>query len=140
MSQIAIPITALLWSGMVLGISLESWVKFKTPGLMKPVGLDVGRTVFSAFHKAQFILLIILIVSGLIASLSPWSWIIAGLIALILVLQSVWIFPILSSRIDAIMAGVKISKSHVHTLYGILEVAKLILLFYLALKVGLENL
>jgi hypothetical protein len=69
MSQIAIPITALLWSGMTLGISLESWVKFKTPSLMKPVGLDVGRTVFSAFHKAQFILLIILIVSGLIASL-----------------------------------------------------------------------
>jgi hypothetical protein len=140
MSQIAIPITALLWSGMTLGISLESWVKFKTPSLMKPVGLDVGRTVFSAFHKAQFILLIILIVSGLIASLSPWSWLVVGLIALILVLQSVWIFPILSSIIDAIMAGAKISKSHVHTLYGILEVAKLTLLFYLSLRVSLENL
>lgn len=140
MSQIAIPITALLWSGMMLGISLESWVKFKTPSLMKPVGLDVGRTVFSAFHKAQFILLIILIVSGFIASLFPGSWLVVGLIALILVLQSVWIFPILSSRVDAIMAGAKISKSHLHTLYGILEVAKLALLVYLSLRVSLENL
>jgi hypothetical protein len=38
------------------------------------------------------------------------------------------------------MAGAKISKSHVHTLYGILEVAKLTLLFYLSLRVSLENL
>lgn len=96
--------------------------------------------MFSAFHKAQFILLIILIVSGLIASLFPGSWLVVGLIALMLVLQSVWIFPILSSRVDATMTGAKISKSHVHILYGILEVAKLTLLVYLSLRVSLENL
>lgn len=130
--QVAVPMTALLWVGMILGISLESWVKFKTPSLTKPIGLDVGRTVFAAFHKVQFVLIIILIGCGLIISLSSWGWFFIGLIAFTLVLQDIWIFPILSKRVDIIMTNVKISKSYAHAVYGILEFVKLTLLFYLS--------
>ena len=54
LANLILMMIALLWAGMILGISfLESWVKFRTPGLSKAIGLEVGRTVFGVFHKAR---------------------------------------------------------------------------------------
>jgi hypothetical protein len=128
-AHITIIITTLLWSGMVVGISfLESWVKFKTPSLTRAVGLDVGRTVFHAFHKTQFILLIVLIILSVVAQLSMWDWFALILIAFIFLVQNFWFFSVLSKRVDLIAAGNILPKSKVHALYGILEVLKLVLL------------
>ncbi len=133
MTEQLIIVIALLWSGMIIGISfLESWIKFQTPTLTKPVGLDVGRTVFSAFHKTQYGVMIILIITGLMVHLLLWYWLILAAIVFIFILQGLWIFPYLSRRVDMILAGNKPSNSHMHFTYGILEIIKLGLLLCFA--------
>lgn len=123
---------AFLWAGMILGISfLESWVKFRTPTLVKPVGLDVGRTVFKFFHGAQCGLLLILIFLSIIIKLETIQWAAIAILTGILILQLVWLFPKLSQRVDAILAGSTISNSYIHSLYGIFEVVKLVILIIL---------
>ncbi len=134
-AQLAMTIIALLWSGMILGISfLESWVKFRARSLTKPVALDVGRTVFNAFHKVQYFLLIVLIVLGLIARIYLQEWVILILLTIIIALQGFWFFPLLSKRVDQIFMGDETSKSKIHSLYGVLEIIKLGLLLYFSLS------
>lgn len=134
-TQLAMIIIALLWSGMILGISfLESWVKFKARSLTKPVALDVGRTVFNAFHKVQYSLLIILITLGWFTHISLRDWLILVAVTFVLAIQGFWLYPILNKRVDQVLAGDKISKSNIHSTYGIVEIIKLGLLLYLGVK------
>jgi hypothetical protein len=129
-----IAVITLVWLGMIVGISfLESWVKFQAPTLTKAVGVDVGRTVFGAFHKVQYGLIVILVIIGLFSPLLLWSWLILAALVIILALQGLWVLPNLSRRIDMILAGEKLFKSPIHFIYGILEIIKSGLLLYLAL-------
>lgn len=133
--KIVIIILILLWAGAVLGISfLESWVKFRTPTLSKSVALDVGRTVFNAFHKTQLILLGLILIIGSFYSLTIFNWILLFFITMILLTQSFLLFPILNKRVDLIILGEQPSKSFVHPVYGMIETSKLILLIVLAVR------
>ncbi len=126
---------ALLWAGMILGISfLESWVKFRAPTLVKSIGLDVGRTVFRFFHGAQCGLLLIFVFLSIIIKFWIVQWAAIAILTGILALQIIWLFPILSQRVDKILAGDTISDSYTHTFYGILEIAKFLILIFFAGK------
>ncbi len=130
-----IGIVALLWTGMILGISfLESWVKFRAPSLTKPIGLDVGRTVFHMFHKVQNVILILIICMSLFARISVSDWIILCSIILILCFQFSWLLPRLISRVDIILAGGQPASSPIHALYGAAELIKFILLLIFSVK------
>jgi hypothetical protein len=119
----------LLWAGMIVAISfLESWVKFRAPTLTKPIGLDVGRTVFRFFHTAQCGLFLILVVLSILAQATAIQWTAIIILAGILALQLAWLFPKLSQRVDIIQAGNMPAHSSIHTVYGILEVMKLFIL------------
>ncbi|HEY8661263.1 MAG TPA: hypothetical protein VIL78_19675 [Hanamia sp.] len=122
-------ITALLWAGMILGISfLESWVKFRAPTLTKAIGLDVGRTVFNSFHKVQCILLMVIILNAIFIKLTLINWLIVGMLIIICILQLTWLFPTLNRRVNTILAGGKPQNSHIHKAYGIFEIAKFLIL------------
>jgi len=124
-----IAIIALLWGGMILGISfLESWAKFRAPSLTKPIGLDVGRTVFSYFHKVQTILALTVIVLSMFANGSLKMYLILAGLILALCIQSIWLLPRLYERVNIIIAGGKPPPSFVHAFYGMTEVVKFILL------------
>lgn len=128
-------IETLLWAGMILGISfLESWVKFRAPLLTKPAGLDVGRTVFDAFHKVQCVLLLLAI--GLLLSIQMRFnyWVLLISVGAILFIQILWLHPQLKHRIDMIIAEKKPKASSLHTIYVVLELAKLLLLIILSIK------
>jgi len=128
LSQLIV-ITALLWAGMILGISfLESWVKFRAPTLTKAIGLDVGRTVFNSFHKVQCILLMGIILISIFIKLTLINWQIVGMLIIIFILQLAWLFPTLNQRVNAILAGEKPQNSHAHKVYGIFEIAKFLIL------------
>ena len=130
-------IEVLLWAGMILGISfLESWVKFRAPLLTKPIGLDVGRTVFSAFHKVQCVWLLLAISLMLSIQRSFNDWILLISVAFILFIQIVWLHPQLKRRIDMIIAGQKPKASSLHTIYVVLELIKLLLLIILGVKLA----
>ncbi len=133
-----IVITALLWAGMILGISfLESWVKFRAPTLTKAIGLDVGRTVFNSFHQVQCILLMVIILNSLFIKLTVINWLIVGILTIIFVLQLVWLFPTLNQRVNVILAGRKPKNSHAHKVYGIFEIGKFLVLIDFSMRLML---
>lgn len=129
-----VAIVAILWVGMILGIGLESIVKFNTPTLTKPVAFDVGRTVFNAFNKAQLVLLVLLVVSAFVARVTPVYQAGIAVVAVIVILQTIWLFPVLSQRVDIILAGNTPASTYHHAVYGLLEVSKLLLLSALGLR------
>src|SRR5665647_802388 len=48
-------ICSFLWAGFIGAISfMESWLKFRAPGLTMPVGLNIGKLVFSALNKVEW--------------------------------------------------------------------------------------
>lgn len=130
-----IAMMGLLWAGMILGISfLESWAKFRAPGLSKPVGLEVGRVVFSLFHKVQSVWLLLIVCLGFFAQFSFFDWLTLGTLVFIFTLQSVWILPQLNKRVQIILTGGNPAPSFFHASYSIAELAKLILLLGLSAK------
>ncbi|MEO8401227.1 MAG: hypothetical protein ABI597_05435 [Gammaproteobacteria bacterium] len=121
-----------------MGISfLESWVKFRAPSLTRAVGLDVGRTVFKFFQKVQCILLMVIILIGIFIKLTLINWLIVGMLTIIFILQSTWLFPILDQRVNVILAGGKPQNSQVHKVYGIFEIAKFVVLIDFSMRLML---
>jgi len=126
---------ALLWAGMIIGISfLESWVKFRAPSLTREIGLDVGRTVFKFFHHVQNVLLLLIIGLSVFAKFPLIDWLLLLGLTIILSMQLFWLFPQLNRRADAIIAGINPSSSHIHTFYGVTEILKWCILVTLALN------
>jgi len=123
-------IISLLWAGMILGIScLEAWVKFKAPTLTKAVDLDIGRTVFRAFHRVQWSLLALLIVITFLCAYSMIYLLVLGGIIILLGIQTFWLMPRLCQAVDAFVHKNNVSNKYYHLLYSIAEIVKLFLLF-----------
>lgn len=125
-------ITSFLWAGMILGISfLEAWAKFQASSLSRNVGLDVGQTVFGYFQCLQFSFNLFIIILMVFATLSFTDYLLILLISTCLVLQMLWLFPVLKKRAQSIIAGISPPASSVHLWYGIIEFLKLISLIIL---------
>lgn len=125
-----------IWLGMVLAISfMEAPVKFLAPSLTRAVALDVGRTVFTAFHILQAVMaLAVLLLSLSLIKYFPWLWLaVLALLLIILALQSFWLLPALTQRALAIGAGEVLAPSTHHIIYSVLEGAKTLLLLCLAI-------
>ena len=57
-----------LWVGFVCAISfMESWLKFKAPGVDLPIGLGIGRLVFSTLNKVEWFFAIVIAFSFFIS-------------------------------------------------------------------------
>ncbi|UCF92417.1 MAG: DUF4149 domain-containing protein [Desulfobacterales bacterium] len=126
---------ALIWLGMVLGISfLEAPVKFRAPTLTRSVGLDVGRHVFGFFNKVEIALGVITL--GLLLMIRPsWPTVIPyTAVWVIVILQSFWLMPFLDARTDLILQGQTPEKSNLHAVYVVLEVLKAGLLGYFGFR------
>jgi hypothetical protein len=124
-----IPATALVWAGMLLGISfLEAWVKFRAPSLSLEEGLDVGRHVFGAFNKVELAFTLALTTCAALAR-SPRAVTAAiGAVTTIVAVQSLWLLPTLDDRVEVLLAGGTLGDAPYHVLYIGLELLKLALL------------
>lgn len=123
--HVVVATVALLWAGMILGISfLDSWAKFRAPSLTRAVALDVGRTIFHYFHKAQNVLIIFIITVCLLFLRSLSGWIMLGILNVILFSQLFWLLPQLNYQVEAIINGDKPKHSCAHLYFGVAEVAK----------------
>ena len=115
-----------LWAGMIMGISfLETPVKFTAPSVTLPIGLDIGRHVFGVFNRVE--IGAVLVACALLLYLRPPSalWIALGVAALVVLLQSVWLLPVLDARVSIILAGETPPRAPYHLIYVALELAKL---------------
>lgn len=113
-----------LWLGVLIGISfIATPVKFRAPGLLRPVALDIGRVTFRFFSRLEwfFAALLLAVTSGAV-----WRLSVAGFIAGLVALQSAWLLPTLERRVAVIVAGESLPPSSAHRIYGVLEGAKLL--------------
>jgi len=124
-----------IWFGMTAGISmLATPVRFGVATITRPIALDVGRSVFAALNKAEFVALIILLITVRISGQSRTLLAACIGLAMILMAQAVWLLPELAARTDLIIAGITPPPSIAHSAYSVLELTKLALLIWLGFR------
>jgi len=125
----------LFWAGFVSSISfMEAWLKFRVEGVTLNIGLRIGKRIFRALNRMEWVFLIsytILQIYGfntlnrLIATLSI-------LLFVILALQTFYLLPRLEKRIDLIQTGEKVIKSKLHLYFITAEILKVSFLICLS--------
>ena len=120
-----------VWIGLIIAISfLEAPLKFTAPGITIPLGLGIGRIMFWALAIAGGIILIANTVLTLFdlthQKLSGWL-LLAG-IWLVVLFQSGYLRPAMSSRTDLVVAGGDPGQSWHHYGYIVAEGVLFVLL------------
>lgn len=135
--QLVIPV---VWIGMVFAISfIEAPLKFQAPGITIPLGLGVGRLVFTALNIAEGVLALALLVVSfrprafrIPRNMGWWLWSIIG----VLVVKVAVVRPPLNARTNLVLEGADPGQSPWHYVYIVLDVALLVLLTVFASKQG----
>ena len=125
-----IALLAAVWAGFVLAISfMESWVKFRAPGVTRDVGLSVGSLVFKTMNRVEWGFLI---VAGALFSFATnagqATLMVLTTLLFILLSQTFFLLPVLTQRAQMLINGIQPPKSGVHLFYVVAEVLKLGLL------------
>lgn len=131
-------VLTVLWFGMVFAIAfIEAPLKFQAPGITIPLGLGIGRLVFTALNISEGIILLLL----LFASLKPENARVVGarlkaLIALgvIFVTKVALVRPPLNARTDLVLQGADPGQSPWHYVYIGLDLALLAVLLFFILQ------
>lgn len=122
---------AFLWAGLVLGIAfLEAPVKFTAPSLTREVGLDVGRHVFAAMNRVEWVLAALGLGLAWAARPRRGLWAVLAVAAAALLLETAWLLPALNARAGVIIAGGTLASSGVplHLVFGAVAGAKVLAL------------
>lgn len=126
-----------LWIGFVCAISfMEAWLKFRAPGVTMPIGLGIGRIVFSALNKVEWIFGIAIFI-GLLISKKPIFVLekLAFLVPLlILSFQTMFLLPALDARADLCIQQKPAPASNLHLYYVGAEVIKVASLFIFSIR------
>jgi hypothetical protein len=109
---------------------MEAWLKFQAPNVTMPIGLGIGKIVFGALNKAEWILISLISICLLIDKTSLNSTCISVFVLLIfiVIVQTLWLLPKLDSRADDYISGKSVVPSNLHIYYIFLEFIKLTLL------------
>ena len=131
-----------IWFGLLGGISfLEAPLKFQAPGITLGLGLGIGRLVFGVMNKIEIFLGLMLLVSYIIAKPSgKFAKISLGTVILLLVLETVWLLPLLDVRAQAVIDGTGSPFSNMHVVYIVFDAVKFLLLFALGVNLTKQNL
>ena len=119
-----------LWVGFVSAISfMEAWLKFRAPGVTLPIGLSIGRLIFSGMNKVEWFFglasLLLLFVSGGLGDTIAFFLFIP---TIILLLQTIWLLPAMDRRAEQVISGADLPKSTLHVYYIGAELVKVVLL------------
>lgn len=115
---------------------MESWLKFRAPGITIPLGLGIGRLVFGALNKVEWALALFILITLLYArenifSLSCLPFLIPFAIVII---QTFWLLPALDARAQLRMDGAAVPPSYLHLYFAGSEVIKATCLFIFGLS------
>ena len=125
---------SLFWAGMLAGVSfLATPVKFEAASLDLPVALEVGKVTFALFTRFEWALSFLLAISVLSGGFRKIETACAAGAILLVLIQALWLLPVLDVRIDAIVAGVPLPPARHHLFYAVSEGLKLVLLCAIAL-------
>ncbi|MCU0240211.1 MAG: hypothetical protein MUC29_12285 [Pyrinomonadaceae bacterium] len=128
--QMAIPF---IWLGFVCAISfMEAPLKFQAPNITIPLGLGIGHIVFHALNKIEIVLGILLLISFFLnRPKSKIILILFGIIASILLIQTIILFPMLDERTFKVINGTAEPFSNLHIVYIVTDATKVLLLLSL---------
>lgn len=122
-----------IWFGFVTAISfMEAPLKFQAPNITIPLGLGIGYLVFHALNKVEIALCILMLISFFLAKpKNKLPIILYAIIALILILQTFWLFPLLDERTMKVINGTAEPFSNLHIYYIVFDSIKILLLLAL---------
>lgn len=137
MSGLFAPALALIWAGVALGGSLVAApAKFTAPSLDLPTALDVGRAQFFWVGVSEAVLCAGVIVALFAAPATLWKWMAAPIA--IFAVQWLVVMPPLDARTLAVIGGAAAGETHLHIVFIVLEVLKVIALVTAAV-IGLRT-
>jgi hypothetical protein len=128
---------AFLWMGFVCAISfMEAWLKFRAPGITIPLGLGIGRLVFDALNKVEWIFAIAIaleITTSKIKTLQRVN-LLYVIPVIVLLIQTIWLLPALDERAELHIQGQNVPASSLHFYYVGMEFIKVLCLLVFALS------
>ncbi|WP_206367142.1 hypothetical protein [Sphingobacterium sp. SGG-5] len=131
-NPVAIPLI-FIWVGFVCAISfMEAWLKFQAPGVTIPIGLGIGRLVFGALNKVEWVLFL-----GSVWSLFPIKNLFSRqrvfliVLFIILSIQTFWMLPVLDMRAELFIQGAEVPPSNMHVYFVAVELLKVVALVLL---------
>lgn len=121
-----------LWIGFVCAISfIEAWLKFRAPGITLPLGLGIGRIVFRALNKVEWVFAIVMCVTIGLSDHQVFSaenlFLLIPLV--VLIMQTTWLLPALDYRAEMHIEGHHVPPSNLHFYYVGFEFLKIGCLF-----------
>lgn len=118
------------WMGILIAISfLETPLKFQVPGITLPFALELGKLMFGVSINIQLLLAVLLMMLFFRnINFIKRDFIFLGFLLILLMLEKLWILPVLDARADLISAGNPVPPSDLHNIFIGAEVLKLILL------------
>ncbi len=133
-----------IWIGLVCGISfLEAWLKFQAPGITVPLGLGIGKLVFGALNKIEWMLAVLILANVLFVkrNLLKAENFAFYIPIILLLLQSLWLLPALDLRATLHIHGTPPPPSNHHIIFVAIELTKVFCLaiFGTSLLKSLQN-
>lgn len=121
-----------LWIGFVCAISfMEAWLKFRATGVTLPIGLGIGRLIFNALNKVEWVFAIAILLNLLLSKSTILS--LNNLLYLLpltlLIMQTFWLLPALDARAELHIQGQNPPPSNLHFYYVGVEFIKIVCLF-----------
>lgn len=116
-----------LWIGFVCAISfMEAWLKFRAPGITVPLGLGIGRLVFGALNKVEWVLALVAIANLFFFGGAGWRprYLFLLVPVVFLALQSFWLLPALDARAELHIQGQEVPHSYLHFYFIAIELIK----------------
>ncbi|TSI15064.1 hypothetical protein [Brevibacterium aurantiacum] len=107
-----------IWLGLIIGISLiEAPLKFIAPGITIPLGLGIGRLVFTAMNWVEIVIAVLLLWSVFKSAVGAGYRQLTSAVTVVLIAKVAVIRPLLNKRTDAVLAGVDDGGSSLHLFY-----------------------
>ncbi|MFZ6051193.1 hypothetical protein [Halocola ammonii] len=131
-----------LWIGFVCAISfMDAWLKFKAPGIDLKLGLGIGRLVFGALNKVEWVLALAIVADVLLAKsrMLKSRNLFPALAVTILLIQTFWLLPELDSRAELILQDEAVPESGLHIFYVIVELIKVVSLVIFGVQLLKQN-
>ncbi|MEE1885766.1 hypothetical protein [Pedobacter flavus] len=134
-STVKMPVAVIcifVWIGFLGAISfMEAWMKFQAPGITLPLGLGIGRMVFNALNKVEWVMCIAILINLIFIGKDFLKFKnITFLIPLVLLItQTLWLLPALDARAQLIIDGESVAPSNLHVYFVLIEGIKTICLF-----------
>lgn len=123
-------IAAIFWLGFFMAISfMEAPLKFTAPGITVAQGVQIGRIVFGALNKCEWVFLFLIIITCFFDRPEKRVLYLVVSVGLILLAETLWLLPQLDVHATEFIAGRQPESEDIHWIYIIFEIAKVPMLF-----------